>query len=398
MSNAIFFVTDREPLRALASQSEAACATDFASALKALETGRFAILVFDFGSKDVSAIQVLDWLKARPVTALIAATGVAPDKVSVALRLGVQKFLPSDPESFKKCLAELVHDAQAMEALSHAGSVGEAWVGRHSLIRDALVCAKAYVASGLSFAVLGEVGSGRKSLMRMAQMASQELWIFGSEPDAVSRWASCVPPATLFITDPLELPLAYQSVVAATLAIGTHRLIYLSPVSLSVLVAGERLQEDLAVYLSARTIKLPALRERADDLVLLAEAFLPSGYAFAADAWEALKAYPWPGNVGELKDLVTKLAQLPVGSIRARSLPSAILERGFYRADDTRETLGDLSYADAKRVALEEFHRRYLDEVLVQANHNLTVAAEKAGMDRSNFKKILRKFGKIDAE
>jgi len=398
MSNAIFFVTDRDSLRALASQSGAACAGDFASALKALETGRFAILVFDFASKDVSAIQVLDWLKARPVTALIAATGVSPDKVSVALHLGVQKFLPSEPEPFKNGLAELVDDVQAMQVLSHAGAVDALWIGQHPLIRDALVCAKVYMASGLSFAVLGEVGSGRKSLVRMAKMASQELWIFGDEPDAISRWASCSQSATLCITDPAELPLAYQSVVATTLAAGLHRLIYLAPVSLSVLVAGGRLQDDLAIYLSARTIKLPSLRERSEDLVLLAEAFLPSGYAFAADAWEALKAYPWPGNVGEFKDLVAKLAQLPAGSLRARSLPPAILERGFYRADDTRETLGDLSYADAKRVALEEFHRRYLEEVLVQAKHNLTVAAEKAGMDRSNFKKILRKSGKMDAE
>lgn len=398
MPNTIFFVTDREPLRALASQSGAACAGDFASALKALETGRFAILVFDFGSKDVSAIQVLDWLKARPVTALIAATGVAPDKVSVALRLGVQKFLPSDPQALAKNLTELLSDGCDMKALTHAGQHQDAWVGRHPLIRDALVCAKTYAASGLSFAVFGEVGTGRRTLMRLAKTAAKETWISGDEPDAVSRWASLAQPATLFITDPAELPLAYQSVVASTLATGLHRLIYLSPVSLSVLVAGDRLQEDLAVYLSARTIKLPPLRERSDDLVLLAEAFLPSGYAFAADAWEALKVYPWPGNVGELKDLVAKLVQLPAGSIRARSLPAAILEKGFYRADDARETLGDLSYADAKRVALEEFHRRYLDEVLVQADHNLTVAAEKAGMDRSNFKKILRKFGKLGAE
>jgi two-component system response regulator HydG len=160
-----------------------------------------------------------------------------------------------------------------------------------------------------------------------------------------------------------------------------------------------RLKADLALLLPLNSIFVPPLRERKGDLALLAAHFLEEDFApdricyFSEDAMVALLAYDWPGNVSELKKIVSELAGRVKGvTFKAKDLPNALLEKGFYVQDVTDEDLAELNYNQAKNLALNKFNREYISILLSRSNNNLTVAAEIAGMDRSNFKKIVKKY------
>ncbi len=167
-----------------------------------------------------------------------------------------------------------------------------------------------------------------------------------------------------------------------------------------------RFREDLYYRLNVISIALPPLRDRTDDVPLLTYHFLEK-YSnktgkrvdkIAVDALQALQAYSWIGNVRELENVVERAVVLATeDTISARDLPPRILGESFYLLGE--EGSGDLtqySYREAKERMLVSFNRAYLKSLLKMSSGNISYAAEKAGMDRSNFKKLLKKYG-VDA-
>ena len=69
-----------------------------------------------------------------------------------------------------------------------------------------------------------------------------------------------------------------------------------------------------------------------------------------------------------------------------------LLNNPFKIPDGASIDLSNFSYKEAKSIALESFNKTYLNQLLKQAGGNVTVASSRAGMDRSNFKKIIRKY------
>jgi DNA-binding NtrC family response regulator len=128
----------------------------------------------------------------------------------------------------------------------------------------------------------------------------------------------------------------------------------------------------------------------------------------APDAVRALREYSWPGNVRELEHAVEHAFVLSRGTwIGAADLPfrvdapqdvasttpprpSAATEARALLGE--RASLGDRPYAEAKRAAMERFDEAYVRELLRRSNGNVSEAARKAGLDRSNFRRILRKY------
>lgn len=169
-----------------------------------------------------------------------------------------------------------------------------------------------------------------------------------------------------------------------------------------------RFREDLYYRLNVISIHLPPLRERREDIPLLAYHFLKK-YAektgkdietIAKDALEALQDYPWVGNVRELENVIERAVVLTADQrITARDLPSYVLREVFYegeRNDDGAEWF-NLRYQEAKEKVLLQFNHRYIGGLLKQTDGNISLASKKAGMDRNNFKKIIKKF-QIDAK
>ena len=190
--------------------------------------------------------------------------------------------------------------------------------------------------------------------------------------------------------------------------------------------AGE-FRRDLFYRLNVIAIELPPLRERGEDVLLLASHYLEkfarsmqrTVRRLAPDAVRALREYEWPGNVRELEHAIEHAmilsqrdvivaADLPFtrssGSLRAAEhAPEPAAPRGdaaqshaphVVPADPVRALLADLArmpYAEAKRRLLSLFDETYTSELLRDADGNLSEAARRAGLDRSNFRRLLRR-------
>jgi two-component system response regulator HydG len=172
------------------------------------------------------------------------------------------------------------------------------------------------------------------------------------------------------------------------------------------LVRAGKFREDLFYRLNVIAIPLPPLRDRLDDVPLLAHHFV-GRYAdrlgkkvrtLAPQAIELLCAYRWPGNVRELENAIERAVVLCRGdTVQAGDLPPSVtgrtapVLREISPAGDDAELLAQ-SYATAKDNALRNFEKRYVEALMRACDSNISAAARKAGMDRSNFKRVLRKY------
>jgi two-component system response regulator AtoC len=153
-------------------------------------------------------------------------------------------------------------------------------------------------------------------------------------------------------------------------------------------VKGGRFREDLFYRLNVVTIRIPPLRERREDISLLAEHFAAKhgraeGAAVSAAARDLLVAYDWPGNVRELENVVARaLALNPSGVILPEDLPDHV--RG---AGPAAAPLAGVPAHD--RPTLAELERRYADQVLSETGGNKTRAAEILGIDRKTLYRLL---------
>ena len=162
------------------------------------------------------------------------------------------------------------------------------------------------------------------------------------------------------------------------------------------LVRDGKLRQDLYYRLSVMRIAVPPLRERVEDIPLLANLFLerlaPAGKPskpLSPRALRLLISYGWPGNVRELQNVMERAALLSHGD--DISPADIVLE------DDDLDwhPEGDesLAYEEAKRQAIEHFQRRYVEELMTQANGNVSAAARKAAMTRAALHRILKRLG-----
>ena len=166
------------------------------------------------------------------------------------------------------------------------------------------------------------------------------------------------------------------------------------------LMAESKFREDLYYRLNVISIHLPPLRERPEDVPLLVHHFLAKYGAktgkqltrIEPTAMEALTTHRWNGNVRELENVIERAVVLAQGNM----LVASDLPPGFGAARSGAEvgtaTLAHLPYAQAKKLALRAFERRYLSAVLTRCEGNISSAARAAGVDRSNFRRLLKQY------
>ena len=162
-------------------------------------------------------------------------------------------------------------------------------------------------------------------------------------------------------------------------------------------------REDLYYRLNVITVDLPPLRERFEDIPLLAYYFLKKHAErlkknvdkISVDALQALQSYRWVGNIRELENAIERAVVLSSeDSISVRELPPQILGTAFYLPPEEHDSrdLTRFPYNDAKEKATAAFNRSYISSLLRLTSGNISIASQKAGMDRSNFKKIIKKY------
>lgn len=188
-------------------------------------------------------------------------------------------------------------------------------------------------------------------------------------------------------------------------------------------VEAKRFREDLYFRLAVFTLPLPSLRERREDIPLLARAFarsLKGGdqllRSLTPEVLERLSGHPFPGNVRELRNVIERALYLEsdpnelVGpSVMREAPPTPIApqvaapgshpprtERAVH--DPTSETIGvvadcSLPFKDAKEKLLEQFETEYFRRILERASGNASAAARLAGIDRKHVYTMARKYG-----
>ncbi len=172
------------------------------------------------------------------------------------------------------------------------------------------------------------------------------------------------------------------------------RLISATNEDLEARVAAGGFREDLFYRINAIPIRIPPLRERADDIPLLADHFLEKFSArhkkprrrLSAAVLERLRAHPWKGNVRELEHVIEMLILFSTGdTIGEEDLPR-VLRQNSGSAGKPR---GPLSFAKA----VEDFERKLLTDAIAESGGVKAEAARRLGLDSNQIKYLCRKYG-----
>lgn len=229
---------------------------------------------------------------------------------------------------------------------------------------------------------------------------------------------------TLFLDEVGELPLAVQAKLLRTLQNGEiqrlgadHprqvdvRIIAATNRSLRDLVRDGAFRADLYHRLSVYPVPIPPLRERGNDVLLLAGRFLEINRArlavrslrLAPEAEEALRRYRWPGNVRELEHVISRAAIKAVGRGADRNA-IVTLATGLLDLDGVAPPPAESAAPPAEdaaagpagttlKAATETSQRAAIRAALSRHQHNWTHAARQLGVDASNLHKLARRLG-----
>ena len=415
--------------RQLAEQGyEVLSAPDVAQALGVLGIEPVDLVITDLKMPGASGLELVRHVReCLRQTQVIVVTGYPSIEGAVeAVKRGAEEYL-SKPFTREELFAAV---GRAMAKARHAspGAQPAGWppnplglVADSEAMQRALDEAAKVAAVRTAVLITGESGTGKELLARVIHQASPrglapfvvvdcglpeellERQLFGALPDTSretavleARLLDVVRGGTLFLRDVSELPVGTQAALLRVLESLEQagrpqptavdlRVIAASDRDLRALVAHGAFLEDLLVRLGANTIAVPPLRERGDDVVFLAQRFLST---FARDrgkpvprlsdaAVGILKSYPWPGNIGELRNRIQQLVLTTTAPVVG---PSELPDSVRYGASGTTDLTRSL--AD-----LEAIHIR---AVLASVAGNKTKAAEILGVNRKTLRKKLR--------
>jgi len=420
---------------------ELAVAADRDSAIAQLRRHEPPVVLLDLGlppdadgaTEGLATLQQI--LSLAPATKVIVVTGNLDRANAVqAIRLGAYDFFqkPFDPDVLALMIARALHlHALENENRQLAARQGGSPLAGLITASDAMlkVCrtVEKVAPANATVLLLGESGTGKEVLARGVHELSPRIGkrfvaincaaipdtlleseLFGYEKGAFTGAAKqtigrieYANEGTLFLDEIGDLPMPLQAKllrflqervierlggrgeipVDVRVVCATHR-------DLAAMIREGSFREDLYYRLSEITVKIPPLRERPGDAVLLAQAFLEryarelgrSLKGFTADALAALETHGWPGNVREMENLIKR---------------SAIM------ADGTQITAADLGLDTTSvepqpfnlRHARENAERLAISRALAHADGSVTQAAELLGVTRPTLYDLMAKIG-----
>jgi Nif-specific regulatory protein len=163
------------------------------------------------------------------------------------------------------------------------------------------------------------------------------------------------------------------------------------------LVRQKRFREDLYFRLTVVTINLPSLRNRGRDALELADFFMTlfcdrigrKKPTWSDAAEKRLLAHNWPGNVRELRNIVERIAYLSSGDVIEDN------HIDFVRSPRSHETIesAGLDLNKSLADATSDFQARYIEEQIKACNRNISMAALKMGLQRTNLYRKMKQLG-----
>jgi DNA-binding NtrC family response regulator len=456
----IFVVDDDDlVLRAMArvlgkAQYQVATFSSGAAALAALERegGTLDLVISDLHMPGVDGFALLARVRASwPDLPVLVLTGDASTASSVeALRRGAYDYLTKPVETYDEvvlAVARAVERRRLVErnrVLERQVEVADRWkgiVGTTPVMRDLFNLVESVAPTDATVLLLGESGTGKELLARAIHARSArsgrtfvaincsalsdtllESELFGHVRGAFTGASSSrvgvfeeASQGTLFLDEIGDISAAMQVRLLRALQEGEIRPVGAAEVrkvdvrvvaatnrDLEAAVGAGTFREDLYYRLNVVPLEVPPLRHRPDDIPLLVHQFLARYAArfgkpvgrFSGEAMEAMLGYQWPGNVRELENVVQRAVVLASGEeLGLDLLPAAV--RGRSRGPEPEPQL-HLPFGKAKEAAVRSFERRYLSEVLRRSSGRVAEAARLCGLDKSNFRRIIRRHN-IDA-
>ena len=384
---------------------------------------------------------ILEYNPALPVVLMTAYSSV--ETAVEALRLGAYDYLvkPLDFEALRHALEKAIeHSRLSVENRELRRQLSDAAtrpgiLGRSAAIRAMQEIIATVAPTEATVLITGESGTGKELVARALHCASAraekplvtvncaalaenllESELFGHEKGSFTgadrrregRFAQANG-GTLFLDEIGEMPLTLQSKLLRALQQGEVqrvgadaaitvdvRIIAATNRDLREEVAQKRFREDLYFRLNVICIEVPPLRDRAEDIPVLAAHFLErfasrnrkNVRGFSPQALACMLRYAWPGNVRELENAVERAVILCNGDlITERELPLVVTGPAPV---DERQPEADASLAG---LPLDAVERRAIEETLRQTGDNKSEAARQLGITRATLHNKLRKYG-----
>jgi DNA-binding NtrC family response regulator len=438
----VLLVEDKDSLRtmlrhALEAQGHVVLeARDQPEAIQQLEQARPAVVLTDLKLPNGDGFGVLRAAKELDPelqVVVMTAYGSIQDAVT-AMREGAMDFLakPVDPDHLllmvERAIAQrrMVTEYMLLKEEMAARRGAPRIIGEDGKLRHVLQQLHRAAATDTTVLLEGESGTGKELFARALHALSPradgpfvaincaaipdnllETELFGHEKGAFTGAATRKPGrfevahrGTLFLDEIGELPLALQAKILRALEErrfervgGTQslhvdvRVVAATNRNLKQRVAERQFREDLYFRLSVFPIQIPPLRERSNDIVILARVFVErfcrdlnkKTIALSPAALDELQAYPWPGNVRELQNCIERAVILCEGdaihprhlNLSFRQQPAVQPAVSPWEQIDLGGTMGD-----ALRRVTAEVERRKLEQTLRDAGGNKVRAAE----------------------
>jgi two-component system response regulator HydG len=447
----ILVVDDRENMlhlidKVLRGDAVIRTASSGAEAVQILEARRVAAVVCDLRMPDMSGIDVLRISKRlQPAAEFVLMTAYASVPTAIeAMREGAYDYVtkPFEPDN----LRAIVLRALSRAAISGGGEDGGAaeevlpgLVGRSEPMRQLGERVRRVATSDAATLILGETGTGKERIVRAihelgprarermvsvncaaipAELLEREIFghARGAFTGAQNERAGLFEEAelgTLFLDEIGEMRLSLQAKLTRAIESRAIRRLGESkerPINVRLVAATHRnieamvragsFREDLWYRLNVALIRVPSLRERRDDITLLALHFLRERVAalrksvsepISEAALAALRDYAWPGNVRQLRSAIER-ASIEAGddTIDVYHLPPEVTSTG---APELGASLASMKWHDAIELGRREAGRQYLQAVLERCGGRIAEAALHAGVERESFYRLLRRYG-----
>ncbi|MCP3137693.1 sigma-54-dependent transcriptional regulator [Pyxidicoccus xibeiensis] len=410
-------------------------ATTLVEAQEAFRTTRPDVAVVDYRLTDGTALELLPRLKDIDASVpLVVLTGHGSIELAVqAIKVGAEQFLtkPVELAVLKVVLERLVaqrreRQRQRAERSGTGHATVNPFLGTSAAIRTLQAQAERVVHSDSPVLITGETGSGKSVLARWLHEGgpradapfvdmncaalSRELLdseLFGHEKGAFTGAVAAkqgllevADQGTLFLDEIGDMDVAVQPKLLKVLEEQRFRrlgdvkdrrvdvrLIAATHQDLGAAAREKRFRSDLYFRISTLILHVPALRERPEDIPVVAQHFLGElgkargrgAVGLLPDAETALVRYPWPGNIRELRNVLERAVLLSGGGPLSRS-------------DLRFEAPSDEASAD-EDLTLEELERRHIERVLRRENGHVERAAARLGIPRSSLYERLKRLG-----
>ncbi len=448
----LLIVDDEKPTRdglraAVEDHYDVYVAEDMATALELLKHQPFDVLLTDFRLPKGDGMKLIAHAKTllrKPVCILMTAYG-SEDLAVQAIRAGADDYIAKGRMQLDE-LEMRIARAQRREKLREAENLSlrqqiqsrfklEDIVGETPAMKEVFEIVQQVAPSKASVLILGESGTGKeliaKAIHHLSPRSQQPLVtvhcaglsptlleseLFGHEKGAftgaherrIGRFEQAQG-GTLFLDEIGEIDAMIQVKLLRFLGektferVGSNRtltsdarLVTATNKRLDEQVKAGKFREDLYFRLRVVEIQLPPLRERGNDLSLLAQSFRREFAEenrkvvseFTAEAMDALGRYPWPGNVRELRTAIEHAVVLCRGEkITLGDLPPNVRGAGGSPSDGT----GAVAPAQAD-LTIREAEKQLIIRALRECDANRTAAAKKLGMSRRTLHRKLHSY------